>query len=245
MALRQRSIETSERVLSVCVRLFLEQGYHQTTVSQILQEAGISASSFQNFFRAKDEVLFELVTFMFNNQFETARVLSDAAKLKLPMSPIFVYAVETSIQLTITEINENIRDMYIEAYSAPEILQFIHSHTAAELKSIFGDAFPTYTKDDFYNLDIGSAGMMRGYMIKRCDADFTLERKLECFLSLALRAYRVPEEEINRTVAYILHLDMRSIANSILNKLFSALEMRFHFILNPIHTESKYRERLY
>lgn len=232
MALRQRSIETKERVLSVCVRLFLEQGYHHTTVSQILLEAGISASSFQNFFRTKDGILSELVMFMFNSQFETARVLSDAAKLKLPMSPVFVYAIETSIQLTITEINENIRDMYLEAYSAPETLQFIHRHTAAELKSIFGDAFPTYTEDDFYNLEIGSAGIMRGYMIKRCDADFTLEKKLSCFLSLALRAYRVSEEEIGRLIAYILRLDMRGIANTILDKLFSALEMRFHFTLS-------------
>lgn len=233
MALRRQSLEPKEQVLSVCVRLFLEQGYHQTTVSQILQAAGISASSFQNIFRAKDGVLSELVMFMFNSQFETARVLSDAAKLKLPVSPIFVYAIETSIQLAITEINENIRDMYIEAYSAPETLQFIHRHTAAELKSLFGDTFPTYTEDDFYNLEIGSAGIMRGYMIERCDVDFTLEKKLSCFLALALRAYRVPEEEIDRIIAYILRLDIRDIANTILDKLFSALAMRFHFTLTP------------
>lgn len=227
MALRQRSLETKERILSVCVRLFLEQGYHRTTVGQILKEAGVSASTFQHIFRSKDGVLSELVSFMFNSQFAAAKSFDDVQIT----SPVFIYAVETAIQLTLTEINDNIRDMYIEAYTSPETSKYIHEHTAVELKTIFGHLFPGYTDNDFYELEVGSAGMMRGYMVKKCDIHFPLEKKLECFLSLSLRAYRVSEDEINAVVERIKKLDVRVIAQGILDRLFEALEMRFNFSL--------------
>ena len=49
MSIRQGSIETRHRILSVCARLFVEQGYKQTSVSQIVEEAGVARGSFQNF----------------------------------------------------------------------------------------------------------------------------------------------------------------------------------------------------
>ena len=66
MALRRDSLETKNRILSVCVRLFIEQGYYQTTIGQILKEAEVSASSFQYIFHTKDGVLKELLEFMFS-----------------------------------------------------------------------------------------------------------------------------------------------------------------------------------
>lgn len=81
MALRAAGLETKKRILSVCVRLFLEQGYKNTTVRQIVNEAGTSISAFQNIFHSKDGVLLDLVGSMFGGQFgyKTAQV-GDAAK---------------------------------------------------------------------------------------------------------------------------------------------------------------------
>lgn len=230
MALRQQSIETKERVLSVCVRLFLEQGYHQTTVGQILKGAEISASSFQNIFRSKIGVLSELVSFMFNSQFDAANSFSGIPQVT---SPVHIYAIETAIQLTIVEINENIRDMYIEAYTERETMEQIHEYTAVELKKIFGSFFPEYAEQDFYELEIGTAGMMRGYMVKRCDIHFPLEKKLDRFLTLALNVYRVSEEQVADITGFIKSLDIRAMAQDILDKLFSVLQLRFNFTLSP------------
>lgn len=104
IALTNASLPAKRRILKVCVKLFLEQGYKKTTVAEIIQRAEVSNSSFQNIFRAKDGVLTELVGFMFSNQFSAAR---QAAGTKLP--PVFVYAIETALQITLTELNENLR----------------------------------------------------------------------------------------------------------------------------------------
>ncbi|WP_291237111.1 TetR/AcrR family transcriptional regulator, partial [Frisingicoccus sp.] len=78
MAITDASMAAKKRILAVCVKLFLEKGYNRTTVAEITKGAGVSISTFQNIFRAKDGVLNELVEFMFSNQFGVARRLAGA-----------------------------------------------------------------------------------------------------------------------------------------------------------------------
>ena len=169
------SLPSKKRILTVCVRLFLEQGYKKTTVSEIVHKAEVSNSSFQNIFRAKDGVRTELAAFMFENQFAMAR---STAGRQLP--PVCVYAVETAIQMTLTELNENLREIYLEAYTQKEASEHILRETAKELFGIFGPYQP----------------------------ELTLEMKLRLFLMMNLRAYHVPEAEIAQAVAFIEGLNM-------------------------------------
>lgn len=169
------SLPSKKRILTVCVRLFLEQGYKKTTVSEIVHKAEVSNSSFQNIFRAKDGVRTELAAFMFENQFAMAR---STAGRQLP--PVCVYAVETAIQMTLTELNENLREIYLEAYTQKEASEHILRETAKELFGIFGPYQP----------------------------ELTLEKKLRLFLMMSLRAYHVPEAEIAQAVAFIEGLNM-------------------------------------
>ena len=227
MTLRKDTLETKRRILSVCVRLFLQQGYHATSISQIAAEAGISVSTFQNIFRTKDAVLHELIGFMFSGQFSAAR---DMAGPALP--PVYAYAVETAIQLTLTELNENLREIYIEAYSLPDTSEYIYLHTTAELKQIFGANFPDYSDSDFYEMEIGTAGLMRSYMVRKCDIHFPLERKLSRFLTASMRVYLVSEEEQAKVLALIQSLDIKAIATEVMYKLFAVLEMKYDFKLS-------------
>lgn len=128
MAITSASLPAKKRILTVCVKLFLEQGYKKTTVAEIVQKADVSNSTFQNIFRAKDGVLTELVIFMFGNQFGTARRIAGEG-----LPPVYVYAVETAIQMTLTELNENLREIYIEAYTQKEAAAYIFRETAKEL----------------------------------------------------------------------------------------------------------------
>ena len=123
---------TKKRILQVCVKLFLEQGYKKTTMAEIIEKSSVSSSSFQNIFRAKDGVLTELVQFMFENQFSMAR---SAASAKLP--PVYVYAVETAIQMTLTELNENLREIYLEAYTQKEACEYIQTRNSQRAVSDF------------------------------------------------------------------------------------------------------------
>ena len=224
MAVRSDGIQTEKRILQACVRLFLENGYHQTTMLQILKEAQVSSSSFQNLFHSKDGVLLELVKFMFENQFGIARNVAGAA-----LPPVYVYAAETALQITLTELNENLREIYLEAYTQERLLNYIQQSTAKELHRIFGPYQPELTEQNFYQLEFGSAGLMRGYMANPCTENFSLEKKLNSFVTMALRGYKVPEEELQQVLAFISGLDMRSIAQNVMEELFRQLAMRYEF----------------
>ena len=224
MAVRSDGLQTEKRILRACVRLFLENGYHQTTMAQILKEAQVSSSSFQNLFHSKDGVLMELVKFMFENQFGIARSIAGAA-----LPPVYVYAVETALQITLTELNENLRQIYLEAYTQQRLLDYIQRATTGELYGIFGPYQPELTEQDFYELELGTAGLMRGYMANPCTADFPLERKLNKFVTLALRGYKVSEEELQKVLSFLAGLDMRGIAQKVMEELFRRLAMRYEF----------------
>ena len=229
MAIRSDGLRTKKRILQSCVRLFLENGYHQTTMQQIMKEAQVSASSIQNLFHSKDGILLELVEFMFENQFGMARSVAGAA-----LPPVYVYAAETALQITLTELNENLREIYLEAYTQEHLLDYIQRATAQELYRIFAPYQPELTEQDFYELEFGSAGLMRGYMANPCTADFTLEQKLNKFVTLALRGYKVPEDELQKVLAFLVGLDMRSIAQSVMEEVFRQLAMRYEFSLDGL-----------
>ena len=177
MARRYDSKEAKRRILTACVRLFLEKGYTNTKVAEILKEADVSAGSFQNIFRTKDGVLTELIGMMFSRQFGAVRPLAANAP-----SPVYLYAVETALQLALTELSENLRDIYVEAYTFPATAEIIHRSTTAELQAAFSAYLPGCAECDFYEMELGTAGMMRGYMALYAGAQNTAlsEYEPEC-----------------------------------------------------------------
>ena len=226
MTRRYDSQEVRRRTISAGIKLFIEKGYHKTTVSDICRLADVSNGSFFNVFRTKNGLLMELVVNMFNGQFDAADSL-----LPADSEPHMLYVFETAIQLAIAETSENLRDIYLEAYSHTEASEYIYQHTSSELYRIFGPYLPSYTESDFYELEIGSAGIMRGYMSRPCDKYFTLEKKLARFLSMSLNAYAVPAAEQKQVLDFIAKLDIRAIAVQVMQELFKALAMRFSFPL--------------
>ena len=150
------------------------------------------------------------------------------------LPPVYVYAVETAIQMTLTELNENLREIYIEAYTQKEASEYIFRETTKELHQIFGQYLPGLTLRDFYEMEIGSASIMRGYMAHPCDDELTLEKKLRLFLTMSLRAYNVPNEEIDKAIHFVEGLDIRTISEQVMQQLFKVLAMHFEFSLQGI-----------
>lgn len=223
MISRQDVKDPKKRILSACVRMFIERGFKQTTMIDIIKEADVSAGTFQNAFHTKDGVLLALIEFMFANQFDMARAALGGA------DGATTYAIETAMQLAITECNENLREIYVEAYTQPTLCEYICRKTAVENAKFFGQFNPNWADSDFYEAELGSSGMMRSFMLRRCDVYFTLKKKTERFLSMAFDVYHVPKEEADRAMLAVQSMDVIAAANSAIKKLFAMLEMTFDF----------------
>lgn len=118
MANRNEKEASRKRILSTCVRLFLEQGFKHTPPKQILTEADVSAGTFYNLYRTKAGVLTELTEFMFQNQFTIAGQIAQGGD----RSRKTLRGGDGDSAGRLAELNENLRQIYVEAYTLPENL---------------------------------------------------------------------------------------------------------------------------
>ena len=177
---------TQQKMLRAAVALFLESGYEKTTTAKIAKAAGMTQSSFFRAFASKEALLLELVRRMFGGQFALAEQHSGIE------DPVLLYAVETSLQLHIAELTEPLRELYVVGYSLPTTSAYIYQSMAGRLQSIFGKYMPDLELKDFYEMEIASASIMRGFMAMPCDVYFTMEAKISRFLECSLKLYDVP-----------------------------------------------------
>ena len=77
---------------------------------------------------------------------------------------MFLYAVETALQLHIAELTEPLRELYVMAYSLPTTSEYLYRSTSERLQKIFAPYLPTAQPKDFYEMEIASASIMRGFM---------------------------------------------------------------------------------
>ncbi len=216
---------TQQKMLRVAVALFLEKGYEKTTTAEIAEAAGMAQSSFFRAFSSKEALLLELVHRMFAGQFALAEQHSGEA------DPVLLYAVETALQLHITELTQPLRELYVAAYSLPTTSSFIYRSTAERLQKIFGVYLPEAEAKDFYEMEIASAGIMRGFMSVPCDLYFTMDAKLSRFLDCSLKLYNIPAQQRAAITAAVLKMDLHAMAAGMIQKIIRQAEEGFEGLL--------------
>ena len=216
---------TQQKVLRAAVALFLEKGYAKTTTAEIAAAAGIRQSSFFHVFPSKEALLLELVRRMFGGQFDLAEQHNNGQE------PIFMYAVETALQLHIAELTEPLRELYVMAYTLPMTAEYLYRTTSKRLQVIFSDYLPDAQPKDFFEMEIASGSIMRGFMSVPCDPYFTVEAKIRRFLDCSLKLYDVPQAKRECIIEAILRMDLHSMAEGIIQKTIQQAEAGFEALI--------------
>jgi len=216
--LQPKGIARRNKMLLAAIQLFLEQGYEKTTTAQISRAAGMSPTSFFAAFENKEALLLKLTQIMFENQFEKARSFAENHE------PLMVYCLETALQINITELSESLREIYVMAYTLPSTSEYIYRSTAIQIKNIFATYMPDAEDKDFYEMDIASGSITRGFMAKPCDMYFTLDRKLSRYLDCCLKLYNVPTEKRNSLIEAVLAVDLNSVTAKLIEEIVAKAE---------------------
>ena len=125
------------------------------------------------------------------------------------------------------ELTEPLRELYVMAYSLPSIAAYLYKSTTKRLQVIFGPYLPEAQPKDFYEMEIASASIMRGFMSVPCDVYFTMEAKISRFLDCALKLYDVPKEKRAAITAAVLQIDLHTMALGIIQKTVRQAEKGF------------------
>ena len=219
--LQARGIARRNKMLKAATFLFLEQGYDKTTTTQIAKAAGMSQASFFAAFESKEAILLELTKIMFSSQFVAAAAMMPTD------DPLLLYALETGLQLHITELSEPLRELYVTPYSLRSTSEYVYQNTTEKLIKIFAPYLPEAQENDFYELEIASASVTRGFMARPCDLYFTMERKMRRYLSCCFRIYKVPEEVYAPVIEAALRRDLKSDAEKIIAATVQRAELGF------------------
>lgn len=207
------------RILLSAISLFLEKGYTKTTTKDICAVSGVVNGTLFNFFKSKEGILYELTVKMLETQF--AAVNNIFGKDVPGYMP---YALETSVQLALAELSENMRELYVTAYTLPSTIAYIQRKLGHTLYGLFKDKFPGDTELDFYEREIGSSGIIRAYMSRPCDESFPFKAKLHRFLELSLSLYRVSDEEQALAVAAVDAVNVMGVAHALVDGIIKELE---------------------
>lgn len=209
---------TQQKMLRAAVMLFLEKGYEGTTTAEIARSAGMTPSSFFRAYPSKEALLLELVKWVFVGQYDLAQRISESE------DPMLICAVEGGLELHTAELSEPLRELYVTAYSLPTTSLYIYRVMSERLYKIFGSFQPQAKARDFYEMEIASASMIRGYMAIPCDVYFTIEDKLTRFLDCALKLYNVEPQERERIIAATRAIDLRETAKRVVRSTVQKVE---------------------
>ena len=212
--------QAKSQILHCAAKMFLENGYQDTTMAELAKEAGVSYGKLFRVFEDKEDILCELVSHVLERQFETTkRIVSDKTDDK-----ILFYAAETTLQLYMAESSEHIREMYSVSYTLQKSADVVYHKLTTKLEDIFKDHLPELETKDFFELEIASGGIMRGFITMPCNMYFTMDRKVRRFIEATFLVWRVPDEKINEAIEFVSQFDFKAIAKETLENLFDYLE---------------------
>lgn len=212
--------EHKYQILCMAMKLFLEKGYHHTTVIDIARESGVDKNTVFYIFKDKETLLSMIVKHVVECQYSVVKELLN----KKTNDKLYLYAVETSLQLYMAESSEHLREMYNVSYSLIKPATVIYNTVTEKLCDIFKDYNKDYEMKDFYELELAVSGMMRSYMTVPCNNYFTIESKIKRFLETVFIVFHIPSEKIEKTINFAKTIDYINLKNCTLNKLQSFVE---------------------
>lgn len=194
------------KILSSALKQFLEKGYRNTTLKEIASEANIVLGSLTHIFNSKEEIVCELVGHVLEYQFEVAHKIANGK------DKLLEYAIEIVLQIHMAESSEHMREMYVTSYSLEKSSEVVYDMVTAKLEEVFKEYVPHLTTADFYEREIATGGIVRGFMSVPCSRYFTMGRKIKSLIESIFLIYEVPKDKIVEVISFVLLLDFEKLA---------------------------------
>ena len=209
---------TEIRIIKGAVKLFLQNGYSNTTLKMIQEDTGVKMGNITYYFRTKEDMLFilvqEIMDFHLTVIDETHEKTGDA---------MLACALEVAIQIALCENNDKAWDLYHSSYTHQHILEMIKDWTAKKNFHLLGERFPDMSEADFRVLENVCTSIELSALTTPCDRYYTLEDKITLTLDSIMKIYEIPKEERQEVIKKVLAYDLATLGNKIFDDFVSRL----------------------
>ncbi|MBE6531886.1 MAG: TetR/AcrR family transcriptional regulator [Ruminococcaceae bacterium] len=213
-----RKPNTRLQIIQLGARLFIEEGYTETTVGKIGRMLGLSTGNITFYFPTKDHLLAVLVDELIDFQ----NLLMEHATEE-GQSSLLAYCLELTSIAAACEESEVVRDFYASTYSIPYTLDLIRSADTEKTRAVFGEFCPE-KDDEWWRATENIVSGIEYATIMTREEDIPLPLQIERTLSTILTIYGVPEEIRKKKIEKVLAMDYRGLGRRILSEFREYIE---------------------
>lgn len=220
MALRRKKKPSATKleIIRVASRLFLEEGYTDTSIREIGEKVGISPGNVMFHFPTKEHMLAELVDMLCGFQWKL--IEDDNAH---SLSPVMALCLELVSMAAVSEKNEIARDFFVSAYQSPMTLDIIRKNDVKRAKKVFADFCENWTDAQFLEAETLVSGIEYTTLMTTENSP-PLDIRISGALNQILGIYRIPEETIKEKINAVLRMDCLSIGQRVLKEFIEYVE---------------------
>lgn len=212
MARITKSTLTRLEIIQVASKMFLTQGYSNTTARMIANELEMSSGNLTFHFPTKEHLLSELVDMMCEFQWRMMEREADEG-----ISSVLAICLELTAMATMCEDSEIARDFYLSAYSSPLCLERIRKNDAKRAREVFGAFRPDWTDEQYAEAAILVSGVEYATLMTAGE-QVSLETRIAGALHNILGIYGIAKETRDVKVGKVFAMDYRSIGKRVLTE---------------------------
>lgn len=210
--------ESEKKIIASAVKLFLQNGYSQTTLKMISADCGLRQGTIAYHYHTKEDMLRHLVEELMDYHSDIIEDTQENTEDEL-----FSYAMEIAVQIALCENDRKAWDIYYSAYSHPQTFSFIKDWAAQKNYMLLKDRLPHWSESDFRHIENATSGIELAALMSPCNRYYSLEDKIVLTLDSMLKIYEVAKSERDATIEKIKGFDYEKAGKELFEKFVSRL----------------------
>lgn len=195
-------MNTRYKILLCATKLFLEKGYKDTYVTTITNTLKISTGNLTFHFPTKEHILAELIREL--NAFQHQKEENNE---QAENSLVGAYLLELVMISSISELNSNIRDLIIAAYTHTMPFEIIRENDTQRAMRVFGEFCPDWTELDFIQAENVVSGIEYAMYRTENTKALSFEQRMTSGMDSIMKIYDVPTEVRQSIIAEVMTAD--------------------------------------
>lgn len=211
--------ETEKKIIRSATKLFLLNGFSNTTVRMIGEDCGMRIGTIAYHFHTKEDMLYLLIQELIDYHSEIIEEMH-----RYTEDVLLAYCMEVAVQIALCETDAKAYDLYYAAYSLPGTLELIKRWSAQKTYSLFKERLSEWTKEDFKKVEHVASSVEYAAFTSPCDEDFTLEEKILLISESLLKLYDIPLQERRAVLEKLKGIDYCRYGTELFQKFISRLD---------------------
>ncbi|MBR2953914.1 MAG: TetR/AcrR family transcriptional regulator [Clostridia bacterium] len=217
MAKRHTNI-TKLKIIQTALRLFLENGFSNTSARALCNDLDISLGNLTFYFPSKEHLLAVLIEMLCDFQWKMMKEEADDG-----ISLVLAVCLELMSMTSAAEDNETAKDLFISAYTSPITLEIIRKNDSQRAKTVFSEYCLDWTDEQFVEAEALVSGIEYATLMTT-ETSSQLDVRISGALDAILYIYKVPEEIRKIKIQKVLSMDYKKIGSRIFDEFKEYIE---------------------